>query len=417
VSETMKNTPRGIERMDDGRYRLFAVAANHKRIRPIVSWDYLKLLGVQIPEDNRQGEPGIALAVAAQTKLKADIAEEKKTGAIKANAKTKVGDLLALVEADYGRKGRKSVSHVQTRWNNHLKSFYADLWANQLTSDDNDRYIALRQRQKAANATICRELSLIRRMLRLGMRGKSPMVSSMPHFDMPKEAPARQGFLNDKLYDKLAQECGREGLWLRGMYMLACNVAWRKSEVLNLQVRQIDFSDGTIRLDPGTTKNDEGRVVKMPKDVHLVLAACAAGKSGDDFVFTRDSGRYKGRRVRDFRTAWASACERAKCPDLLFHDLRRTGARNLRKLGVAEKTIMSLAGWKTRQVFERYNIVDHEDLVDAARRLDQKRERELLEKAAEEARSAQKSATECQTKGQTEGVGQAAQAQEAVRIQ
>jgi hypothetical protein len=125
--------------------------------------------------------------VAAQTKLKADIAEEKKTGAVMANAKTKVGDLLPLVEQDYGRKGRKSVSHVQTRWNNHLRSFFADLWANQLSSDDIDRYIALRQKQKAANATICRELSLIRRMLRLGMRGKSPV------------------------YDRLAQECGREG--------------------------------------------------------------------------------------------------------------------------------------------------------------------------------------------------------------
>src|SRR5450759_1161224 len=192
---------------------MFTIAANHKRIRPIVSWDDLRLLGVQIPEDNRQGEPGIALAVAAQIKLKADIAEERKAGAVMANAKTKIGDLLPLVDSDYGRKGRKSISHVQTRWNNHLKSFFADLWANQLSSDDVDRYIALRQKQKAANATICRELSLIRRMLRLGMRGKSPKVRSMPHFDMPKEADARQGFLGDKVYDRLAQECGREGLW------------------------------------------------------------------------------------------------------------------------------------------------------------------------------------------------------------
>jgi integrase len=394
-------------------FQMSAIAANHKRIRPIVSWDYLRLLGVQIPEDNRQGEPGIALAVAAQIKLKADIAEERKAGAVMANAKTKIGDLLPLVESDYGRKGRKSISHVQTRWNNHLKSFFADLWANQLSSDDVDRYIALRQKQKAANATICRELSLIRRMLRLGMRGKSPKVRSMPHFDMPKEADARQGFLGDKVYDRLAQECGREGLWLRAMFTLACNVAWRKGEVLNLQVRHLDFSDGTIRLDKGTTKNNDGRVVKMPKEVQQLLAACAAGKSGGDFVFTRDSGRYKGRRVRDFRVGWANACERAGVPALMFHDLRRTGARNLRRLGVGEKTIMKLAGWRTREVFSRYDIVDHDDLVDAARRLDEKRERELPEKAAEQAESALKSATE----GQPAPVRPSQQATEAVRIQ
>jgi integrase len=413
----MKKTPRGIGRMADGRYRLFAVAANHKRIRPIVSWDYLKLLGVQIPEDNRQGEPGIALAVAAQTKLKADIAEEKKTGAVMANAKTKVGDLLALVEQDYGRKARKSISHVQTRWNNHLKSFFTDLWANQLSSDDIDRYIALRQRQKAANATICRELSLIRRMLRLGMRGKSPKVRSMPHFDLPKESDARQGFLSDSLYDKLAQACSREGLWLRGMFAVGCSFGWRKSEVLNLQVCQLDFSDRTIRLDAGATKNSDGRVVKMTKDVAHILAACVAGKTGTDYVVTRDAGRHKGKRVRDFRVGWASACERAGCAGLLFHDLRRTGARNLRRLGVSEKTIMEIGGWRTREVFERYNIIDVEDLEDAARRLDEKRDRELLEKAAsdaaKQATSALKSATESQLVDELPVV----QSLETVRIQ
>jgi hypothetical protein len=59
-------------------------------------------------------------------------------------------------------------------------------------------------------------------------------------------------------------------------------------------------------------------------------------------------------------------------------DLRRTGCRNLRRLGVHEKTIMKIGGWKTRSVFDRYNIVDEKDLADAAAKLDQKAlEREL----------------------------------------
>jgi len=51
-----------------------------------------------------------------------------------------------------------------------------------------------------------------------------------------------------------------------------------------------------------------------------------------------------------------------------------TSARSLRRLGVSEGVIMRIGGWKTRNVFERYNIVDQADLADAARRLDQKRE-------------------------------------------
>ena len=46
------------------------------------------------------------------------------------------------------------------------------------------------------------------------------------------------------------------------------------------------------------------------------------------------------------------------------HDLHRTGCRNLRRLGMQEKTIMKIGGWKTRSVFDRYNTVDEKGLSD-----------------------------------------------------
>ena len=107
----------------------------------------------------------------------------------------------------------------------------------------------------------------------------------------------------------------------------------------------------------------------FPGEIHEILSACVCGKDAEQFVFTRENNR----RVRDFRKEWAKACSRAGCPDLLFHDLRRTGARNLRRLGVSEGVIMKIGGWRTRSVFDRYNIVHESDLADAARRLDEKR--------------------------------------------
>jgi hypothetical protein len=38
----------------------------------------------------------------------------------------------------------------------------------------------------------------------------------------------------------------------------------------------------------------------------------------------------------------------------------------MRRLGIAEGTIMRIGGWKTRSVFDRYNIIDQRDLTDAA---------------------------------------------------
>jgi hypothetical protein len=53
---------------------------------------------------------------------------------------------------------------------------------------------------------------------------------------------------------------------------------------------------------------------------------------------------------------------------LIVHDLRRSGVRNLRRLGVQQSIAMRISGHKTRSVFERYNIVDEADLADAASR-------------------------------------------------
>ena len=61
----------------------------------------------------------------------------------------------------------------------------------------------------------------------------------------------------------------------------------------------------------------------------------------------------------------------AGVPDLLFHDLRRTAARNLRRIGIGENVIMRIGGWKTRSVFQRYDIVDNRDIADAMKKLEQ----------------------------------------------
>jgi hypothetical protein len=75
------------------------------------------------------------------------------------------------------------------------------------------------------------------------------------------------------------------------------------------------------------------------------------------FVFHRH-----GKPIRNFRRAWDGATARRGLTGRLVYDLRRTAAGDFRRRGVSEGEIMKLCGWKTRAMFDRYNIIDEADL-------------------------------------------------------
>ena len=140
-------------------------------------------------------------------------------------------------------------------------------------------------------------------------------------------------------------------------------------------------------MDPGTTKNSDGRVFPMTVDLRRVLRAQhaeherlkAAGKICPH-VFFRLVARGRGgerfpKPISAFGKAWKNACIAAGCPGRIPHDLRRTAVRNFVRAGIPERVAMQMAGHRTRSIFDRYNIVSAGELGDAAARLDRALER------------------------------------------
>lgn len=148
-----------------------------------------------------------------------------------------------------------------------------------------------------------------------------------------------------------------------------------QSEVLPLELRQIDLDAGTVRL--YKSKNGKGRIVFLTPDLKAQMAAqlervrTLARQRGEvlPYLFVHLNGRYQGQRIKDFRVAWKRAMEAVGATGKLRHDLRRTAVRNMVNRGIPERVAMEVTGHSTRSVFDRYHIVSPADLQAAALKL------------------------------------------------
>lgn len=148
---------------------------------------------------------------------------------------------------------------------------------------------------------------------------------------------------------------------------------FRKSELLNRKVGQVDLLARSIRLNPGETKNGEGRTVTLTAECCDLVLQMVRGKQADNFLLTWENGK----QVKDFRGTWDVLTAAAKLPGLRPHDLRRSAVRNMVRRGVTEQVAMRISGHKTASVFRRNDIVSKSDLAHAARKVQRGSKAEL----------------------------------------
>jgi integrase len=271
---------------------------------------------------------------------------------------------------DYRINRRRSLADVERHLRLHLAPFFRRRPMAAITTADVRRYVVLRQREGARNATINRELSLLKRAFTLAIAAGT--LVSRPHIALLREHNVRRGFFEGHEFEAVSRRLPPD---LADFVSFLHITGWRwRSEAARLRWTDIGFAAGEVRLDPGTTKTGEGRVFPFTAELRSLLErrrilTCERERQLGrvlPYVFTRATGEPLG----SFSKAWATACRAAGVPGRVLHDFRRTAVRNLVRAGVAERVAMQMVGWKSRQMLDRYHIVSPADLVEAARKLD-----------------------------------------------
>jgi integrase len=262
--------------------------------------------------------------------------------------------------ADYTINGRRALKSLPY-WLAHLRRYFGYDRAVNITVDRVRAYAASRQKDGAANGTINRELTALKRMFSLAVQ--AGRLNSTPYIRLLEEHNVRQGFLDPPDFTRL-----RDALpvYLKDAITFLYLTAWRKGEMRSLEWRDVDLEGCAIRLRSENSKNHHGRVVKLTGELLSIIARAHNDRRPDcPFVF-HDGGTSIG----DFRKAWRNACKVAGFNGLLVHDLRRSGVRNAIRAGVPERVAMALSGHRTASMLHRYNIVSEGDLDIAAEKID-----------------------------------------------
>jgi integrase len=279
-----------------------------------------------------------------------------------------LADLKSVLEKHYVRGDNASWPRAEQAFR-HLEEFFGkDARAVEITKASVSEYQDTRLRKGAARNTVRYEVAVL--SAAFGVAVEHDLLATKPIFRRPAEGEKRSGFFESADFTALVVELPAD---IASLVVFLRMTGWRRGEGVGLMWSQIDWDDpcypgehaepvpgarACIRISESQTKGNDARefpIGEAPELRNLLLERWQ--KRDGLHVFHR-----RGQPIGDFRKAWARACKAAQVPGRLVHDLRRTAARDFRRAGVSEGEIMRLCGWKTRSMFDRYNVIDSADL-------------------------------------------------------
>jgi integrase len=266
----------------------------------------------------------------------------------------KFKDLAEWFLSHPDKQGKKTLDKDCERFKKHLLPYFGDAKPHDINSSMVDDYKVKRQRQFAANATINRELALLRSIFRFALDKEK--ISRIPPVRLLPEDNVRQRFINEEEFQRILKFLPPD---VSQPIVIAYHTAMRIGEILSLRWKNVDFKRRLLVFETEKSNGKQRAVALHPQVIEL-LGSMPRG-FGDTPVFNLN--------IHQVEKAWQRACKKAKVKDAWIHDLRRTRATIWHKEeGLPQDLIMSMSGHKTDSMFRRYQIVSTEYVEQLAKK-------------------------------------------------
>ena len=161
-----------------------------------------------------------------------------------------------MLRDDYKVQGNKSLDRAERAIRN-LGDFFGLSRVLDITTDQITRYIVARQEVQIAPATTAYELAILKRMFTVAI--KAEKLDRRPHIPHIEVRNVRSSFFSESEFRKVLTFLHAD---VQPVVEFCYLTGWWIGEVQPLRWTQIDWNEKTIRLQPGTTRNDEGRISK-----------------------------------------------------------------------------------------------------------------------------------------------------------
>ena len=255
------------------------------------------------------------------------------------------------------RKDQRNVARHLDRWEKELGYLKLSHLTASTIGEVRDRMLAevVQKERKRSGSTVNRYLATLSHVLSTATRSWDWITENQClKVKKPRESSGRLRYLSKEEISSLLDACQQSNNpHISLIFQIALTTGARKSEILGLRGKNLDFENGLIYL--ADTKNTENRSVPMGKKIFQLLQE--RNLQREQLVFPSGKDPSKPCCIR---SAWEISVKKAGIQNFRFHDVRHTTASHLALDNVSIQSIAEILGHKSLQMSMRYSHLSHE---------------------------------------------------------